>query len=54
MYDSDHEEGDKYLYRCDKCGYNRGILDYPYLGTRCPECKNDYSVTKQTKGIKNG
>ena len=46
MDDSSHELGDKYLYTCGSCGYERGVLDHPYYSTRCPTCNKIYNTDK--------
>jgi len=49
MDDSNHKEGDRYIYQCEKCGYNRGILEYSTYSTSCPECHTWYTRTKIPK-----
>ena len=49
MDDPTHKEGDEYLYKCEKCGYERGILDNRWYSTKCPNCKIPYNVNKINK-----
>jgi len=46
MHDENHKEGDLYTYICDRCGFDRGVLDHPSLSAVCPDCKIPYRVEK--------
>ena len=53
MYSQEDELFDKFSYVCEKCGYDRGILDHSQYSTVCPECKTSYTVTPvQTSNLK--
>jgi len=46
---SNHKEGNRYTYKCEKCGYDRGILDHEWYSASCPECGTWYTRTKIPK-----